>query len=227
MAVCTSAERNQEWRTTHRAPRTGGGVRGPGDRRRRVRSGPPRAHDEQPSGTVEAAWLEIRLREPVQGRRRVRQHAAVPQSEMGNEDAGDGHRPRTRWRAPARVRHFHHTCGQRESIRDRARGLEFRLRHRPDRRPDPRHDRGPIRGATRRGLDSDPPARVEVFGDRRSRGDAPRARPAAAGARARTTRGGKHRAPGRSGGHARPAHAHRPHWRRERVRRTSGRRRNP
>src|SRR5690242_13939660 len=83
LALLAPAERNQERRAAHRATRAGGDPHRSRAYRRRLSARAPRAHDGEHAGAVQAPGLEVRLREPVQGRRSLREHAAVRRQKWG------------------------------------------------------------------------------------------------------------------------------------------------
>ena len=63
-------------------------VRAPGPDRRRVRARPAPARDRQPADPLHAGRLDARLRQPVQGRGLLRQHAADHRSQVGHAEPG-------------------------------------------------------------------------------------------------------------------------------------------
>ena len=62
--------------------------------------------DAEPAGPVDAEGLEVRLREPVQGRGLLRLHPAVHRPEVGHPEPGDDARPGVRDGAGPGVRHL-------------------------------------------------------------------------------------------------------------------------
>ena len=72
------------------------------------------AQDRQPADPQHARGLEVRLRQPVQGRGLLRQHAADHRPEVGHAEPDHAARPRVRPGPPARVRHLHAAGGRPE-----------------------------------------------------------------------------------------------------------------
>ena len=93
-----------------------GAVRLPGRVRRHVRSGQAHAHHRQHPDPHQPQELEVRAREPVQGRRLLRRHARVHRQQVGHGQSGDDARRRLRHRAPARLRHLRFPHRRREEI---------------------------------------------------------------------------------------------------------------
>ena len=75
LALPALPQPDQERRAADRAPGPDRGVRAPGPDRRRVRAGSAPARDAQPADALHARGLDVRLRQPVQGRGLLRQHA--------------------------------------------------------------------------------------------------------------------------------------------------------
>ena len=109
-----------------------GRVRAPGPDRRRVRARPAPARDEQPADALDAGGLASRLRQPVQGRGLLRQHAPDHGSEVGHRQSGADARPRLRPRARARLRHLHAARDRSHEAAHRAGRHRRRLRGRRD-----------------------------------------------------------------------------------------------
>ncbi len=80
------------------------------------------AHDRQHPDPHRPQGLEVRPREPVQGRRLLRRHAAFHRQQVGHGQSGDDARPGLRHRAAARLRHLRFPRRRRAEVPEGSRG---------------------------------------------------------------------------------------------------------
>ena len=97
---------DQERRAAHRPRVAGGAVRLPRRVRRHVRAGQAHADHRQHPDPHAAEVVEVRLRVAVQGRRLLRQHAAVHRQQVGHVQPDHDARRRLRHRPRPRLRHL-------------------------------------------------------------------------------------------------------------------------
>ena len=103
----------------------------------------------QPAGALDARGLDVRLRQPVQGRGLLRQHAADHRPEVGHAQPGAAARPRLRPGARARLRHLHAARARPEALLRAAGRHRLLLRGRRDRRAAARDHRHRLRRSGR------------------------------------------------------------------------------
>ena len=90
--------------------------------RRHVRPGQVLADDRQHPDPDRPQGLEIRPREPVQGRCLLRRHAPFHRQQMGHRQSGDDARRGLRHRPAARVRHLRFPHRRRQEVPEGSRG---------------------------------------------------------------------------------------------------------
>ena len=147
VAVPAARERDQDERQARGARGPDGGVRQRGHHRRRVRARHLHPGDAEPAGPVDAEGVEVRLREPVQGRGLLRLDAAVHRPEVGHPEPRDDARPRVRDGAGPGVRHLRLPRGRPRRAAARAGRHRPRVHHRRGGRVHPRSRSSPASSA--------------------------------------------------------------------------------
>ena len=152
---------DQERRAAHRPRVAAGAVRLPGRVRRHVR--PRQAHPghRQHPGADPPEVVEVRAAVAVQGRRLLREHAAVHRQQVGHRQPGDDARHRSRRRPRPRLRHLRLPHRRYQALPQGGRRLRPQLPSRRVRRDDALADRQRLRRralARRRSRSSTSPA---------------------------------------------------------------------